>query len=337
MASAPSTNVRRVVSSLASREVIAALSLIAAMVITAQLLGRSEVVFPEFAALCVGVLVYEIPRWRTSVWQIAVFPIAAAWIGIGLVATGLPEPVTWPVALAIAVVGLRLGNCHLGPTISAIGLPVLLRTSSVVYPLSVTVFCALLALVFLVGYADHLRGAHGPMLTHPAISASVAYWITIGGIALVANACGLRWFVVPPVAVACFGITQTGSPYGRRLGVMLAAAVIGGSIVHVLVGNIFIDVAIVSVAVIAVSQWYSMPLPPASALAVLPVLVPDGELTIFAVTSSIGCIVCMTAMWWGAPQIASAIARFVPAEHSSAELVGSVGPLSRRRRRTPRA
>lgn len=300
---------RRLLSPFSWRQISVAAVLLACMVIPAELLGKTEIVFPEFATLCVGVLIYEVPRWRVRPWHILVFPSLGAWFGVALVASHIALALAWPIALGVGVIGLRVGKSYMGPTISAIVLPAVLGTSSVLYPIAVMVLCTALAIVVTQDVAGPPRDPDAQSIPYPTVAAGIGYWATIGAIAIVANLSGLPWFVLPPMAAACYATVPALRRDAWRRGAGLALGLIVGSIVHVLVNNLVIDIAISCIVVMVLLQLFSLQIAPAFALAVLPVHIPAGALAQFTITGSIGCVVCVMAMWWCAPRIAARVAR----------------------------
>ena len=117
------------------------------MVVVADVSGQSEVIFPEAAALCVGLWLMPKAVWNVRGWQIPLYLTAAATIGLAL---NLLLPAGFEIRFALAfviVMGLlRLVRCNMYPTISAAMLPVLVGTTSWLYPACVLVISVLLAL-----------------------------------------------------------------------------------------------------------------------------------------------------------------------------------------------
>ena len=101
------------------------------MVVVADVSGQSEVIFPEAAALCVGLWLMPKAVWNVRGWQIPLYLTAAATIGLAL---NLLLPAGFEIRFALAfviVIGLlRLVRCNMYPTVSAAMLPVLVGTTS---------------------------------------------------------------------------------------------------------------------------------------------------------------------------------------------------------------
>jgi hypothetical protein len=115
------------------------------MTVVAQLAHRTDLIFPEAAALTIGTWGGEAPAWTRSKLQLALFPPLAAMIGVGSVNAHVPALI----AFLLLIVGIpfilfRLRS-PLIPTISAGALPTLFQISSPWFLVVVTVISLTLA------------------------------------------------------------------------------------------------------------------------------------------------------------------------------------------------
>lgn len=116
------------------------------MTLVAQLAHRSDLIFPEAAALTLGTWGGEAPPWNRSLAQLVLLPPLAAAIGVGSVALHVPAEVAFiTLIVGIPLVLYRLGS-PLIPTISAGALPTLLQIGSPWFLVVVTVISVLLGL-----------------------------------------------------------------------------------------------------------------------------------------------------------------------------------------------
>lgn len=116
------------------------------MIGVAELLHEKEIIFPEMAALTIGMWIVDKRVWKIKQWQMLLLMTLGACAGV-LIVLCSPLPLVLNVAMAFlfAAVCLLFARASLFPLISACVLPVLLHTESWVYPLAV--FVMTLALI----------------------------------------------------------------------------------------------------------------------------------------------------------------------------------------------
>ena len=133
---------------------------IAVMIAASELLGEREIIFPEIAAIAVGMLLAPHRPWQTSRMRVLVLISLSAVVGLA-VSVLLPLPL-WEkmcVAFLLAQVLLVFGGTSFAPLISAAVLPVMLGTESMVYLIAAV---SLTALILLVNYALERFGLRAP-------------------------------------------------------------------------------------------------------------------------------------------------------------------------------
>ena len=126
---------------------IMTIALVAAMVGVAELLGEKEIIFPEITALAIGAWIAPQQVWRTNRLRIVLMIAIFAVLGVCLVRY-LPLTLYLQVIIAFAIVsvGFLLSGTTFAPVISAMVLPVLLGTTSWVYPLAATAMALIIVL-----------------------------------------------------------------------------------------------------------------------------------------------------------------------------------------------
>lgn len=116
------------------------------MAVVAEISNQREIIFPEAGALCVGLWLMPKAVWNVRIRQVPLLLTAATLIGLGI---NLLLPVCFEVRFAVAFCAvalmLRIVRCNMFPVVSAAMLPVLIGTTSWVYPVSVLVISLLLA------------------------------------------------------------------------------------------------------------------------------------------------------------------------------------------------
>ena len=123
-------------------------TMMAGMALAAQLTGQREILFPEIAALSFGYLLAPSRAWMVNKKRMLLLMTSCAVVGY-LYSVFLPLPYWARIAVAFATtqaVYLYSGT-SLAPLVSAIVLPVVLRTDSLVYPVSAFVLTLLVILL----------------------------------------------------------------------------------------------------------------------------------------------------------------------------------------------
>lgn len=280
--------------SFSSFRAVAVALLLTAMVAVAEATGQREVVFPEAAALGVGLWLMPKAVWRVRWWQVPLLLVVAALIGL---AVNLLLPVGFEVrfllAFLLAMALLRVVRCNMYPAVSAAMLPVLVDTTSWVYPLSVLV----IALVLVAG--QRLLQQEQRIEYHPfdlqhfallALSLAVPLAIT-----LFVDVPTLNFLVVPPLVVTMIEFSGRRSGFRERpwtiWGLLVAAAVLGAVSRYLLSGLCDLPMAIatlVAVALMLLLFRRLKPFAPALAIAVVPMLLPAGVLLWFPLLVAVG-------------------------------------------------
>ena len=115
------------------------------MVGIAEWTGEKEIIFPEMAALAVGLWVIDKRVWKVGRWQLIELMTAGAVAGVCIVRySTLPLLCNLCLAFAFAACCLLFSRATLIPLISACMLPVLLHTETWIYPSAVFLLSAVL-------------------------------------------------------------------------------------------------------------------------------------------------------------------------------------------------
>ncbi len=117
------------------------------MITISEMTGEREIIFPEVAALAIGYMISPKRLWAVSPERMLLYLTVCAIAGV-MIVRFVPGPLWLQMSIAFAAgqVLYTFGGTSLAPFISAICLPVLLRTSTWIYPVSA---CLLSAAVIL--------------------------------------------------------------------------------------------------------------------------------------------------------------------------------------------
>lgn len=264
------------------------------MVAAADASELREIVFPEAAALCVGLWLMPKAVWNIRGWQIPLYLTTAATIGLAL---NLLLPACFEIRFAFAfvlVMGLlRLVRCNMYPTVSAAMLPVLVGTTSWLYPACVLVISAMLALG-----RGWLRQEERPEY-HPFGGGQLALLTVAVCLPLVVTHCApiptMRFLTVPPLVVTMIEFANRRSGFRERpwtiWALIVAAAGLGTLTCLLLHHRWGLPLALgtfVTVSLMLLLFRRFKPFAPALAIAIVPALLPCEALPWFPLLAALG-------------------------------------------------
>ncbi len=282
------------------------LFLLAVMLCTAKLLHEPEVIFPEITALAVGAILAPRQVWRVTRGRMLLLISVCAVCGV-CIARFVPLPLVVQLILAytLALWIAWRSRTTFFPLISALVLPVLLHTTTWVYPLSAAAMTALVCLGQWGMEHAGLRAptAFVPVPDRPDAAVCAKRLLTAGLLFSAAIALHLPFAAAPPLLVGFTELSDAESPARRRpaalvlltaLAAMLGAGARGFFCVFLglsapLAALCGVDVLL---AVMCAAKLY---FPPAAAIATLPFLLPQAALLRYAPTVTGGFLVLTIA------------------------------------------
>lgn len=124
------------------------LILLMLMVAFAEYTGEMEVIFPEVGALVVGAWIVEKQPWKVSKIELVTLMTLCSIVGV-IIVRYVHFQLTFQVLIGLTFAGwtLKLTKTTLVPIVSACILPILLRTETIVYPISVFVLTLMIVSV----------------------------------------------------------------------------------------------------------------------------------------------------------------------------------------------
>ncbi len=194
------------------------------MAAIAQVLDVRTIIFPETAALALGVWGLREPGWLKSPWHILVLPTVCAAMGVFVNHLAFPAMERELLILWAVLVLLTLMRSSLSPAISAGLLPIVLNIHAWLFVYSVFLATAII-------WVSGRRGEEIPTTLAPSFSiwrANVGFvivgtlWIGAAGIF------GMHDVVLPPIMVFLYAAMKA-LPKGwgqvsRELAVLIVAA-----------------------------------------------------------------------------------------------------------------
>ncbi len=280
---------------------LAVVLLVAIMTVAAEAAGQQEIIFPEVGALCVGLLLMPKAVWNVRPWQVPVLLTAAALIGL---AVNLWVPLAFEfrfaLAFALVIAMLRLVRCNMFPVVSAAMLPVLIGTTSWIYPVAVLLLSLLLILVR-VWIPQTERPEYRPagFLHWAGLAIALGVILAVYALArhLLPETWGdtLRFCMVPPLVVTMIEFAHRKSGFRQRpwtiWGLIVTAAVVGTLcewLLHRTLGVPMVVGAVLSTVIMLLLFRRFKPFAPALAIVLVPMLLPDAVLPYFPLLAAIG-------------------------------------------------
>lgn len=278
------------------------------MVLLAEGSGEKEILFPEIAALVTGAWAAGKQPWKTNRFQIVVLMTISAVAGVVLVRF-VPVGRYGKVLLGYLFVGfcLSVAKSGLAPMISACILPVLMGTESWVYPISVGVMAAIIAVGQSLMEGAGLRDAAVYLPVERAARDAALYWgkraVVLAVLVALPIFTGQIFFIAPPLIVLFTEFSEPVSPLRQvpvRIWLVTAGAAFAGSIARMILctgfGLPLTVAAIVGIlAVFAIFRVAGRMFPPAGALALLPLIIPESSLIFFGAEVAVGAGVLIVA------------------------------------------
>lgn len=279
-----------------------------AMVCAAELLGEKEIIFPEITALLIGAWAAPRQPWRVSKPLMVALMTGSAAVGVCIVRY-LTAPLFVQAGLAFLFVGLSLllVRSTLAPMLSACILPVLLRTTSWVYPASVLGATLLITLGrALMERAGLVEAPNGPAAL-PPFRARALHWLALLGLFLPLSAIpiltGQLYLMAPPLLVLFVEFSNPASTLrakkDRVFALMAYAAVLGSASKWLLADLLHLPATVSALATVLL-LFYGMEkagllFPPAGAIAFLPLILPAQGLWRFPLEVGAGALVFLLA------------------------------------------
>jgi hypothetical protein len=258
------------------------LIIVAPMLVVASLLGTHAIIFPEGAALAMGIWVLGLQGWTASRWRVIALPPLFAAAGVLLLQAQLPRTVAEIAGVTIGLLALAALDSRLAPALSAAVLPIVFSIDEWSYPAAVLVICLVLAALWRLVHHPATRRLDDVLpRRYPWGVAAVAWvvivaWVLVGGqlLALPAAVCA------PPLFVSVLewlGRGELSAGDGmRRWGLLVGAAVFGSFAARLIAIEPVAGVVAVC-ATLALMRLLATAHPPALAIALIPLILQAAD------------------------------------------------------------
>lgn len=286
----------------------ACLILAAAMVGTAELLGEKEIIFPEITALTVGAIAAPKQSWRVSRVRMVLLIAICSVLGILIVRLSpLPKAVNLAGAYLLCQVLYMFSGTSFTPMISAAALPVLMGTETIIYPVSAVMMTILTVLVQYIlerrGLYEHEEFSPVPRPDSFGIISAAVRTVIAAVLAFPLIRLGLNFCIAPPLLVAFTEFSNPASGARKKpvkTVLIITACALSGALFRwslcVLLGLPMTLAAVMSAAAaLTIMKLAGQYIPPAGALGILPMIIPQEALLIYPLEIFAGASVFMLA------------------------------------------
>lgn len=262
------------------------------MAAIADYLGEKEVIFPEVAALSVGLWISPKRIWNIHSIEVPFIMTLSAVTGVLIVRyVAAPVFVQFSLAFFIAALFIQIFRVPLVPALAAMLLPVLLNTRTWLYPLSVALMTTLVAYGAVIMGRFGLKPKLSPVTPRNGISKrSMGQWIVnyllLLPLLLIATYGDFLFAIVPPVVIILIEVHNPANMFRNRPATLLLSVIVISLVGTLsrwgLMEQLSLPYSVAMPAAFLVSiVWMvrnKMMFPPLPALAVIPFILPDSYL-----------------------------------------------------------
>ena len=283
-----------------------------AMVFLAEVTGEKEIIFPEVAALSVGCFLTPALVWKTSYIRMFLSISVCALLGV-LIVIFVPFPLWGQFVLAFVIgqIILYFSRTSFAPMISAIALPVLIQTRSFVYVGAAIGLTLLVVILRFFLEKIHLKEENHfeTVAIEPKEALKVNLFRVIS-VALLAFFCirgDVRFCVAPPLLVAFTELTNKSSKAAKKAFSVIALVLLCalcGSVSRILLSAFpFFPLTAAAffacVCVQIIVKIFALPFPPAAAMSILALLIPERAVKFYPLQVAAGIsVLTMLALGW---------------------------------------
>lgn len=260
------------------------------MLVLAHALGTHAIIFPEGAALAMGVWVLGLQGWTASRGRVLLLPPLCAAAGVVLVGLDLPHPLAEIAGVTFGLLVLQAFDSRLAPALSAAVLPIVFGIDEWSYPAAVLAIGAVIAILWRLIHhpaakrLDDVLPERYPWDVAAAAWLVIVAWLLVGGRLLELSAVVLA----PPLFVSALEWLARGDLVagdGLRRCALLVGAGLAGSAAAQLISAGWIAGVLAVCATLALMWLLATPHPPALAIALIPQIL--GSPGVWSYTTSI--------------------------------------------------
>lgn len=273
---------------------VMAIILVAVMVFASEYFGEREIIFPEMAALSVGYLVSKKRGWMVNDSRILGLITGCAVLGVLIVRyINIGDYLEVLMAFIISQIIFLYSGTTLAPFISAMVLPVVLQTTTWVYPISAFILTAVLILghrlLLKLGIREDEEYTPVRLDSKEDKKDALIRVLILAVVGAAAYASGFKFAIAPPLLVAFAELSRPGNKAKKKpfktIALLTLCALEGAVIRYVLVLKLGFSLtfaaAVIMLIALLIIHMFDMYMPPAGAIAILSILIPAEAVATF--------------------------------------------------------
>lgn len=282
------------------------------MIFCAEFTGQLEIIFPEILALLSGAWICDKQPWKVNRKQLFLLISLSSFFGV-IVVKYLTVNILIKIVLAFtfSFLVLTITKTTIIPLISACILPILLNTSSWIYPISVTIMCTLIVItqyimeIFQIREIDYnenfqlLEAKTLDLENNNLKNIIIKYFkslIIILSVSLFPIFTNNFFFIAPPLIVTFMEFSDIDSPARKNakqiivlIGVTAFIGALGRLFLNIYLGlSLSLTGAIITSLVFIIFEKTNIIFPPSAALSLLPLLLNKNILYLYPFEVFIG-------------------------------------------------
>ena len=273
------------------------------MVCLAAFFHINEFIFPEMAALTVGCWIVNKQVWAYKRWHLIVITSIAALSGTLIVYfSKLDIASNMLLGFIFAVILLTVSRTSIRPIISAALLPILMNSDSFLYPTFVFILTLLLVLVQKLLEKNHIR-TENKFIPFPIERVTrFIHWLILAvflsPLLYSASYFEYKYCLLPPLIVTYVEFCNANSGFIQRpvstVLLMTISSIIGCILAYLSYGQSYIIIGLAAgctlLLIFLIFHFYKKSFAPATAISLVPFIIPFGQLSYIPFYVFIGSI-----------------------------------------------
>jgi hypothetical protein len=247
--------------------------IIAVMIVASIIFKDREIILPEMSALAIGCLVYQNPVWLSRPLHIFLLPSLTAVLGFFINRLDFSLAQKLILVLMLMVLILRIFKSHLAPALATGLLPIITNSTSYSFIISILSLTLLLSLSIKLMYKpEKVNSQSSPQ----HYKNGILYMVFISVWIIICSKLQLMFMaVIPPVIVVGYESVNkemySFKVLKKQVACLFLAAFVGTKALYFL-DNLLLVAVIDIVAVSLILHFLKFKLPPAYAMALLPMV-----------------------------------------------------------------
>lgn len=278
----------------------AAYGLIMLMTAAALTFKEKEIILPELAALSIGCFMYKKNTWTAKPLHLFLLPSVTAFLGFFVNQLELNMSAKIVLVMIVMLTLLYWIRSSLAPALATGLLPIVTNCNSYIFIFSIILFMGLLAILVAAFFKPEVSGAAvaeqpKPLLAILLFSAAVITW------ALICSAAGIMQIAaLPPIIVLAYEHLDKKMfsfvMLYKMVAVLVLAAFIGAQSFYFL--DNYLLASIVNLILVTIILHYAtMKMPPAYAMAMLPMVLPSYSPVSFTLDTAAAAVFLLGAIY----------------------------------------